>query len=87
MIYSLNGERCTSSSRVLIQSSIYDEFTDRLAKKMKGVPVGHPLDPSSVIGPLIHPRHHEKVCSYQQIAEEDGATVISHHGRFLGRRS
>lgn len=76
MIYSLNGERCTSSSRVLIQSSIYDEFTGRLADKMKGVPVGHPLDPSSVIGPLIHPRHHEKVCSYQQIAEEDGATVI-----------
>ena len=76
MIYSLNGERCTSSSRVLIQSSIYDEFTERLAEKMKGVPVGHPLDPSSVIGPLIHPRHHEKVCSYQDIAKEEGATVI-----------
>ena len=76
MIYSLNGERCTSSSRVLIQSSIYDEFTDRLAEKMKAVPVGHPLDPSAVIGPLIHPRHHEKVCSYHEIAKEDGATMI-----------
>ena len=76
MIYSLNGERCTSSSRVLIQSSIYDTFTERLAEKMKGVPVGHPLDPTSVIGPLIHPRHHAKVCSYRDIAKEDGATVI-----------
>ncbi|MBT5756743.1 MAG: 5-carboxymethyl-2-hydroxymuconate semialdehyde dehydrogenase [Acidimicrobiaceae bacterium] len=76
MIYSLNGERCTSSSRVLIQSSIYDTFTERLAEKMKGVPVGHPLDPTSVIGPLIHPRHHDKVCSYRDIAKEDGATVI-----------
>ncbi len=76
LIYSLNGERCTSSSRVLIQSSIYDEFTERLADKMKGVPVGHPLDPASVIGPLIHPRHQEKVCSYRQIAVDDGATVI-----------
>jgi len=76
MIYSLNGERCTSSSRVLIQESIYDDFTARLAEKMKGVPVGHPLDPSSIIGPLIHPRHHEKVCGYQDIAREDGATVI-----------
>ena len=76
MIYSLNGERCTSSSRVLIQSSIYDTFTERLAEKMKGVPVGHPLDPTSVIGPLIHPRHHDKVCSYRNIAKEDGATVI-----------
>ena len=76
MIYSLNGERCTSSSRVLIHESIYDEFTDRLAKKMKGVPVGHPLDPTAIIGPLIHPRHHEKVCSYRDIAVADGATVI-----------
>jgi len=77
MIYSLNGERCTSSSRVLIQSSIYGEFTERLAEKMKGVPVGHPLDPTSIIGPLIHPRHHSKVCSYHEIAEQEGATVTT----------
>ena len=76
MIYSLNGERCTSSSRVLIQDSIYDQVTEMIAAKMKNVPVGHPLDPTSIIGPLIHPRHHDKVCSYVDIAEADGATVI-----------
>ena len=75
MIYSLNGERCTSSSRVLVQDSIYDEFIERLAEKMRHIPVGHPLDPSSVIGPLIHPRHHEKVERYRSIAADDGATV------------
>jgi len=80
MIYSLNGERCTSSSRVLVQSSIYGEFTERLAEKMKRVPVGHPLDPSAVIGPLIHPRHLDKVCSYHEIARADGATVIEGPG-------
>ena len=53
-----------------------------LAEKMKGVPVGHPLDPTAVIGPLIHPRHHDKVCSYRDIAKEDGATVIE--GRAVG---
>ena len=76
MIYSLNGERCTSSSRVLIQDSVYDQVTEMIAAKMKNVPVGHPLDPTSIIGPLIHPRHHDKVCSYVDIAEADGATVI-----------
>ena len=75
MIYSLNGERCTSSSRVLIQESIHDEVVERVAEKMRNVKVGHPLDPTSVVGPLIHPRHHEKVCSYLDIAAEDGATV------------
>ena len=76
MIYSLNGERCTSSSRVLIQDSVYDQVAEMIATKMKNVPVGHPLDPTSIIGPLIHPRHHDKVCSYVDIAEADGATVI-----------
>ncbi len=76
MIYSLNGERCTSSSRVLIQDSIYDQFTTRIAERLKSITVGHPLDPKSVIGPLIHERHRDKVCSYRQIAESEGATVI-----------
>lgn len=63
MIYSLNGERCTSSSRLLVQDSIYDEFTNKLAKRIKDIPVGHPLDPTTVIGPLIHPKHCQKVLS------------------------
>ncbi len=76
MIYSLNGERCTSSSRLLIQESIYDDVVKRVAEKMTAIPVGHPLDPSAVIGPLIHPVHHEKVCSYVDVARTEGATVV-----------
>lgn len=76
MIYSLNGERCTSSSRVFVQNSLYEDFTARLADKMKRVPVGHPLDPTSVVGPLIHPLHKDKVCSYLSVAANEGATVI-----------
>jgi len=78
MIYSLNGERCTSSSRLLVQDSIHDDFVARLAEKMKGVPVGHPLDPKSVIGPLIHPRHLAKVKQYREIADTEG--VVVHEG-------
>ncbi len=75
-----NGERCTSSSRVLVQESIFDTFVDRLAEKMRNIPVGHPLDPSAVIGPLVHPRHCEKVQSYRTIAVEEGATVVEGDG-------
>jgi len=76
MIYSLNGERCTSSSRLLVQESMHDDFVARLTDKMRGVTVGHPLDPTSVIGPLIHPRHLAKVDGYRDFAAEDGATVV-----------
>ncbi len=76
MIYSLNGERCTSSSRLLIHQSIYDEVVKRVAEKMAAIPVGHPLDPSAVIGPLIHPNHHAKVSSYLDTARAEGAEVL-----------
>src|SRR5690606_29185314 len=45
MIYSLNGQRCTSSSRLLIQSGIRDHFIAALEQRVKALRVGHPLDP------------------------------------------
>ena len=77
MIYSLNGERCTSSSRVLVQASIYDEFTDKIKRRAASLKVGHPLDPETAIGPLIHRRHVEKVASYFAIATDEGATIAT----------
>lgn len=77
MIYSLNGERCTSSSRLLVHASIYDEFTKKVAAKADSIKVGHPLDPDTVIGPLIHPEHEAKVLSYFKIAKQDGATIAA----------
>jgi 5-carboxymethyl-2-hydroxymuconic-semialdehyde dehydrogenase len=81
MIYSLNGERCTSSSRALVDAAIYEEFAKRAAERVKKIKVGHPLDPSTEIGPLIHPRHVEKVLSYVSAAREAGATVAVGGGR------
>src|SRR6185436_20440558 len=40
MIYSLNGERCTSSSRLLVQRSIEKEFTERLVARVRKIKVG-----------------------------------------------
>ena len=77
MIYSLNGERCTSSSRLLVQETIYEEFTARVAERARRVKVGHPLDPATEVGPLIHPRHFEKVLGYFATAREEGATVAA----------
>jgi 5-carboxymethyl-2-hydroxymuconic-semialdehyde dehydrogenase len=76
MIYSLNGERCTSSSRALVEASIHDAFAERAAERIAKIKVGHPLDPATEIGPLIHPRHVEKVLGYTPLAVEEGARVV-----------
>jgi 5-carboxymethyl-2-hydroxymuconic-semialdehyde dehydrogenase len=77
MIYSLNGERCTSSSRALIHAPIYKEFAAKAAERVKKIKVGHPLDPATEIGPLIHPRHVAKVLSYADAAKKEDATIAA----------
>ena len=77
MIYSINGERCTSSSRLLVQDTIAEDFQAKLIERVNRIKVGHPLDPSTEVGPLIGKEHFSKVSSYFDIAKEDGATVAA----------
>ncbi len=77
MIYSINGERCTSSSRLLVQDTIREEFEAKLVERVNKIKVGHPLDPTTEVGPLVTEEHFNKVTSYFDIAKEDGATVAA----------
>ncbi len=77
MIYSLNGQRCTSSSRLLIQNSIKDKFLDAVKARVENLQVGHPLDPATEVGPLVHKGHFQKVLSYFDAAVESGATIAA----------
>ena len=77
MIYSLNGERCTSSSRLLVQDTIADDFEAKLAGRAKAIKVGHPLDPATEVGPLIHDIHRAKVMASFDTAKAEGATIAA----------
>jgi len=77
MIYSINGERCTSSSRLLVHESIREKFEAKLVERVNRIKVGHPLDPDTEIGPLISQEHFDKVTSYFEIAKKDGATIAA----------
>ena len=61
----------------MIQESIYEEFSAKIAERVNKIKVGHPLDPDTEIGPLVHERHYEKVMGYFDIAKEDGATIAA----------
>ena len=85
MIYSLNGERCTSGSRLLVERSIHDPFVERLTARLARLRVGHPLDPATEIGPLVHAQHVRKVEGYLSLAGSEGAEVRRGHvGSGLG---
>lgn len=77
MIYSINGERCTSSSRLLVQDTIQQEFEAKLIARVNNITVGHPLDPKTEVGPLVTQEHFDKVTSYFKIAKQDGAEIAA----------
>lgn len=75
-IYSFNGERCTANSRALVQESIFDAFVSRVAARAAKVKVGHPLDPETEVGPLIHPEHFDRVMEYVEIGRRESKHVF-----------
>lgn len=83
-VYSLNGERCTASSRCLVERSIYDRFVADLAARVAQIRVGDPLDRATEIGSLIHPNHLASVLEYVEIGKAEGARLVAGGGRAPG---
>src|SRR5699024_1942760 len=79
-VFSLNGERCTAGSRILVQRSIYDRFCERFAERAKNIVVGPPDDPATEVGALVHPEHYERVTNYVETGKSE-AKLIAGGGR------
>jgi 5-carboxymethyl-2-hydroxymuconic-semialdehyde dehydrogenase len=76
MIFSINGERCTAGSRILVQRSIYPEFARRFVERARRIAVGDPLDPATVIGPMVSQGHLARVRGYIELGLQEGATLL-----------
>jgi len=76
MIFSNNGERCTAGSRILVQKSIYPEFVRKFAERARRILAGDPLDPKTVLGPMISAAHLDKVRRYIEMGPKEGATLV-----------
>jgi 5-carboxymethyl-2-hydroxymuconic-semialdehyde dehydrogenase len=83
-VMSLNGERCTAGSRILVERTVYDSVVDRLASRAARVKVGDPADPSTEIGALVHPEHHDRVMSYVRLGVREGARLVAGGSRPAG---
>ena len=74
-VFSLNGERCTAGSRILVERGVYDTFVARYAERARNIRVGDPHDPDTEVGALVHPEHFEKVMSYVELGKAEGRLV------------
>jgi aldehyde dehydrogenase (NAD+) len=71
------GEVCAAGSRLLVESSVYDEFVAKLAERAKKVVPGDPLDPKTRLGALVSRPQMDKVLDYVRIGVEEGARLIA----------
>ena len=70
------GQRCTASSRIIVDAGIHDAFVDRLATEAQALNIGNPLDSSVHIGPVVSEKQLANNLRYVDIAAEEGAEVI-----------
>ncbi len=76
-IFTNQGEVCLAGSRLMVERPIYDEFLARLVDGAAAWTVGNPLDPSTKMGPLVSEEHLDKVLSYIDLAQEEGAKLLT----------
>ena len=78
------GEACTSANRLIIHSSVADEFAKRMAERMSTLKVGNGLEEGVEIGPLVEEKALDKVAGLVDEAVSAGATVVTGGKRIEG---
>ena len=73
------GQRCTSLRRLIVHHSIRDELVARLVKAYAGLPIGHPLQAGTLVGPLVDEAAGQAMEQALTVARQSGGTV--HGGR------
>ncbi|WP_418320132.1 aldehyde dehydrogenase family protein [Piscinibacter sakaiensis] len=70
------GQVCLAGTRLLVDGRVADDFVARMKKVVASLNVGDPRQPSTEIGPIIHPRQFDKVAGFVDRARESGATIL-----------
>src|SRR5207253_5510998 len=71
------GQDCCARSRILVQKSIYDRFSQAVVAAFEKVKVGNPLDESTEMGPLVTAAQRDRVMSYIEAGKREGATLAT----------
>jgi aldehyde dehydrogenase (NAD+) len=78
------GQRCTTTRRLFLQKGIAARMTDALVSAYKQVSIGNPLDPHTLMGPLVNERAVEDMMEGLDAVRQQGGEVIYGGGRLGG---
>ncbi|WP_394789790.1 aldehyde dehydrogenase family protein [Rhodoferax sp.] len=74
--YFSTGQRCTASSRLIVETGVHDAFVARLRQRMAALKVGHALDRDTEMGPVVDRSQMEQNQAWLEIARAEGAEHI-----------
>jgi aldehyde dehydrogenase (NAD+) len=74
--FGTTGQRCTATSRIILQKRIYAEFVDRLVDRAKKLKVGNGLDETVQMGPAVNKKQLETDLEYVEIGKNEGAKLV-----------
>lgn len=75
------GQRCTATSRLVVDARVAGPLTDRLRARVGEIVIGPGLDPATTMGPLSYAAHRDGVLEHIERARKEGADVIAGGGR------
>ncbi len=74
--FGTTGQRCTATSRILLQRGIAAEFTSRFVERARSLKIGNGLDESVEVGPQVNAGQIETSAKYVKIAVSEGAELL-----------
>jgi aldehyde dehydrogenase (NAD+) len=75
--FGTSGQRCTAASRVVVHDAVYDELASRLVERAEGMRLGPGWEDDTDVGPVINKAAIEKIHSYTQIGQDEGAKLLT----------
>ena len=72
-----NGQTCHASTRILAPQSRYDAIVDAVSDTVRALKIGHPLDHSTDIGPLVSSEHRDRVLAHIDAGQRSGARLTT----------
>ena len=75
--FGASGQKCTASSRLIVDAKVHDEFVERFAKAAQGKKIGHALAEDTQLGPVVSEGQMNKILGYMDLAKEEGATLVT----------
>ncbi|MCZ7590411.1 MAG: aldehyde dehydrogenase family protein [Gaiella sp.] len=71
------GQKCTATSRVIIDQAVFEPFAERLAQRAVEWPLGDALDPTTKVGPLASDQQLQTVLGYLETARTERASIVA----------